>query len=139
MFDRSVRAKSTVPQVARGESGTPMQDVAYMCNALIEGRRPRVLRTVTDRAGNWIRGTVALRRDHVHFSTNRLNALLQEDGSDLVIPYSDITSCKLGRLAVFLKTVDLETTRLGKVRFRCLIAWNETLLAELQKRGPTEG
>ena len=114
-----------------------MQDVAYMCNALIEGRRPRVLRTVTDRVGNWIRGTIALRSDHVHFSTNRLNALLQEDSSALVLPYSDITSCKLGRLAVFLKTVDLETSRFGMVRFRCLIAWNETLLSELQKRVPT--
>jgi hypothetical protein len=109
-------------------------DVAYMCNALIAGRRSRVLRAVTDRFGNWIRGTVALRGDHVHFYTNRLNALMQEDSSDLLIPYGEITSCELGRLAVFLTTVDLETTRCGKVRFRCLLAWNETLLSELQKR-----
>ena len=124
--------------VAQGVAySLPMPDVAYMCNALIEGRRSRVFRTVTDLAGNWIRGTVALRSDHVHFSTNRLNALLQEDSSALVLPYNDITSCKLGRFAVFLKTVDLETSRFGTVRFRCLIAWNETLLRELQKRVPT--
>ncbi|MGE3986724.1 hypothetical protein [Pseudorhodoplanes sp.] len=108
-----------------------------MCNALIEGRGgPRALRPVTNLVGNWIRGTVALRSDHVHFSTNRLNAILQ-DGTPLVLPYSDITSCKLGRLAVFLKTVDIGTSRFGMVRFRCLIAWNETLLRELQKRVPS--
>jgi hypothetical protein len=87
-----------------------------MCNALIEGHNPRVLRPVTDVIGNWIRGTVALRSDHLHFSTNRLNAIMQ-DGSPLVLPYSDIRSCKLGRLAVFLKTVDIETSRFGVVRF----------------------
>lgn len=110
-----------------------------MCNALIEGRRPRVLRSFTDRFGNWCRGTVALRNDDVHFSTNRLNALMWEDSSALVIPYTDIRSCKLGRLAFFLKTVDVETSSFGIVRFRCLIAWNETLLSELQKRLPRAG
>lgn len=108
-----------------------------MCNALIEGRNPRVLRPVTDVIGNWIRGTVTLRNDHVRFSTNRLNALLQ-DGSPLVIPYSEIISCKLGRDLILLKTVDIETSRFGVVRFRCLLAWNETLLRELKKRLPTE-
>jgi hypothetical protein len=111
-----------------------MPDISYMCNALIEGRRPRVLRVVTNRLGNWIRGTVALRDDHVRFSTNRLNALLQEDSSDLVIAYRDITFCRLGRLAYVLKTVDVGTTKYGTVRFRCLIAWNETLLAQLRNR-----
>jgi hypothetical protein len=111
-----------------------MPSVNYMCNALIEGRRPRVLRGFTDRFGNWIRGTVTLNNDHVRFSTNRLNALLQEDASDIVIPYEDIRSCTLGRLAFVLRTVDLDTKRLGTVRFRCLIAWNETLLAQLQSR-----
>lgn len=111
-----------------------MPDVSYMCNALIDGRRPRVLRTFTDQFGNWIRGTVKLRDEDVHFSTNVLNALLQEDSSELVIPYREITACKLGRLAYFLKTVDLETIRFGTVRFRCLIAWNETLLAQLRQR-----
>lgn len=105
-----------------------------MCNALIEGRKPVVLRFFTDRFGNWIRGTVALRGDHVRFSTNRLNALLQEDSSELIIPYREIEFCRLGRLAYFLKTVDVGTTRYGTVRFRCLIAWNETLLAQLQSR-----
>lgn len=107
---------------------------SYMCNALIEGRRSSVLRAFTDRFGNWIRGTVTLGDDHVTFSTNRLNALLQEDGSDLVIPYHEIAACRLGRLAYLLKTVDLETARHGMVRFRCLIAWNEHLLEQLQSR-----
>jgi hypothetical protein len=108
-----------------------------MCNALIEGRNgPRAMRPVTDLVGNWIRGTVALRGDHLHFSTNRLNAIMQ-DGTPLVLPYSDILSCKLDRLAFFLKTVDIETSRFGLVRFRCLLAWNETLLSELKKRLPT--
>lgn len=108
--------------------------ISYMCNALIEGRRPRVLRSFTDRFGNWIRGTVTLSDEHVRFSTNRLNALLQEDGSDLIIPYSEVTACTLGRLAYVLKTVDLQTTQYGLVRFRCLIAWNERLLEQLQNR-----
>lgn len=107
--------------------------VSYMCNALIEGRRPRVLRGFTDRFGNWIRGTVTLTDSDVRFSTNRLNALLQ-DGSDLIIPYDEARSCALGRLAYFLRTVDLETARHGMVRFRCLIAWNEQLLEQLQRR-----
>ena len=105
-----------------------------MCNALIEGRRPRVLRAFTDRFGNWIRGTVQLSDDHLRFSTNRLNGLLQEDSSDLVVPYRDIKSCELGRLAFFLKTVDLKTAGFGTVRFRCLLSWNETLLEQLQSR-----
>ena len=71
--------------------------VSYMCNALIEGRRPRVLGAFTDRFGNWIRGTVTLTDSEVRFSTNRLNALLQ-DGSDLNIPYDDVRSCALGRV-----------------------------------------
>lgn len=110
------------------------EPVSYMCNALIEGRRPRVLRSFTDQFGNWIRGTVTVSDEHVHFSTNRLNALLQEDGSQLTIPYEEVTGCELGRLAYFLKTVDLETTRHGIVRFRCLIAWNERLLEQLRTR-----
>ncbi len=114
-----------------------MRDVTYMCNALIEGRTgPRAFLPVTSLVGNWIRGSVALRSDHLHFSTNRLNAIMQ-DGTPLVLPYSEITGCRLGRLAVFLKTVDIETSRFGRVRFRCLLAWNETLLRELQKRLPT--
>jgi hypothetical protein len=111
-----------------------MPDVTFMCNALIEGRRPLVLRAFTDRVGNWIRGTVALSDDHLRFSTNRLNGLLQEDSSDLVVPYRDIKSCEPGRLAFFLKTVDLNTVGFGMVRFRCLISWNETLLDQLQSR-----
>ncbi len=107
--------------------------VSYMCNAMIEGRRPRVLGAFTDRFGNWIRGTVTLTDSDVRFSTNRLNALLQ-DGSDLIIPYDEIRSCALGRLAYFLRTVDLETANDGIVRFRCLIAWNEHLLEQLQSR-----
>jgi hypothetical protein len=114
-----------------------MRDLSYMCNALIGGRNPRVLRPVTDVIGNWIRGTVTLRSGHVRFSTNRLNALLQADGSPLMIPYSDVISCKLGRYMIVLKTVDIETSRFGLVRFRCLLAWNETLLRQLQKRLPT--
>jgi len=70
----------------------------------------------------------------VRFSTTRLNARLQEDGSDLILPYRDVTACSLGRLAYVLKTVDLETTQSGVVRFRCLFAWNERLLEELQNR-----
>lgn len=110
------------------------ESISYMCNALIEGRRPLVLRSFTDRFGNWIRGTVTLSDEHVRFSTNVLNALLQEDGSDLIISYHDITACRLGRLAYFLKTVDLETTKYGIVRFRCLISCNERLLEQLQTR-----
>lgn len=111
------------------------EPIRYMCNALIEGRKPRILRSFTDRfVGNWIRGTVTLNNMHVRFSTNRLNALMQQDASDLVIPYNEIASCRLGRLAIFLKTVDLETKQHGTVRFRCLIAWNERLLEQLQTR-----
>lgn len=105
-----------------------------MCNALIPGREAiKPLQIFTGPVGNWIRGTVTLRDDHLVFSTNRLNALHQKDASNLVLPFSDIAACSLGRLAVFLKTVDLTTPR-GTVRFRCLWAWNETLLAEIHKR-----
>lgn len=109
------------------------EPISYMCNALISGRRPRVLRWFADNFDNWIRGTVTLTDEHVRFSTNRLNALLQ-DGSELIIPYRDVTACSLGRLAYVLKTVDLETAQSGTVRFRCLIAWNEDLLKQLQNR-----
>lgn len=110
------------------------QPISYMCNALIEGRQPRALLRFTDRYGNWIRGTVTLSDEHVRFSISHSNALLQEDGSDLIIPYHEVTACTLGRLAYVLKTVDLETTQNGIVRFRCLFAWNERLLEELQNR-----
>jgi len=111
-----------------------MRDVSFACNALISGREAIVpLRAFTLPIGNWIRGNVALRDDHLVFSMNRMSALHQSDGSSLAIPYRDIASCQLGRLAVFLKTVDLETPR-GTVRFRTLHRWNETLLGELQKR-----
>ncbi len=110
------------------------QRISYMCRALIEGRRTRALLRFTERFGNWIQGTVTLSDEHVRFSITRSNALLQEDGSDLIIPYHDVTACRLGRLAYVLKTVDLETTRHGVVRFRCLFAWNERLLEDLQKR-----
>ncbi len=111
-----------------------MQDVSFACNALISDREAVApLRHFTLPVGNWIRGTAALRSDHLVFSMNRLSALHQADGSSLSIPYREITDCSLGRLAVFLTTVDLETAR-GAVRFRCLYRWNESLLAELQKR-----
>lgn len=112
------------------------QPISYMCNALIEGRQPRVLLRFTDLfgVGTWIQGTVTLSDKHVRFSMTRSSALLQEDGSDLVIPYHEVTACTLGRLAYVLKTVDLETTRHGVVRFRCLLAWNERLLEALQTR-----
>lgn len=111
-----------------------MQDNSFVCNALILGREAIApLRLFTVPIGNWIRGSVTLRQDDLIFSTNRLNALHQADASNLVVPYEDITSCSLGRLAAFLKTVDLATSR-GTIRIRCLIAWNETLLAEVQKR-----
>jgi hypothetical protein len=117
-----------------GGKQLPTQDVSFMCNALIAGREAmRPLQPFTLPVGNWIRGTVVLRDDALSFSTNKVFAIHQQNASDLVILYGDITSCRLGRLAVFLKTVDLETTR-GPVRFRTLIKWNETLLAELQKR-----
>lgn len=110
------------------------QSSSYMCRALIEGRQARALLRFTEGFGNWIQGTVTLSDEHVRFSITRANALLQQDGSDLIIPYQDVTSCTLGRLAYVLKTVDLETTQYGVVRFRCLFAWNERLLADLQKR-----
>ncbi len=110
------------------------QPISYVCRALIEGRRTRALLRFTEHFGNWIQGTVTLSDEHVRFSIARSNALLQEDGTDLVIPYQEVTACTLGRLAYVLKTVDLETTQYGLVRFRCLFAWNERLLAELQNR-----
>jgi len=112
----------------------PMPDLSYMCNALIPGREAIApLRIFTAAAGNWIRGTVTLKDDRLVFATNKIFAIHQDDSSELAIPYGEITACRLGRLALFLKTVDVETPR-RTVRFRCLIAWNETLLAELQKR-----
>ena len=110
------------------------QPISYLCRALIEDRRPRALLRFTERFGNWIQGTVTLFDEHLRFSITRSNALLQEDGSDLVIPYREVTACRLGRLAYVLKTVDLETTQHGVVRFRCQFAWNERLLEELQNR-----
>lgn len=112
------------------------EPISYICNALIEGRQLRPLLRFTDLfgVGNWVQGTLTLSDEHVHFSTNRATALLQEDGSDLIIPYHEVTACTLGRLAYVLKTVDLETTRYGVVRFRCQFAWNERLLEQLQDR-----
>lgn len=111
-----------------------MQDNSYMCNALIPGRQAIAwLRVFTMFAGNWIRGTVRLEDDQLVFSTNALNALHQENASDFALAFSEISSATLGRLAGFLKTVDLETPR-GTVRLRCLIASNERLLAEVRKR-----
>jgi hypothetical protein len=111
-----------------------MKDVSFACNALISGREAIApLRLFTLPAGNWIRGTVALRSDHLAFSMNSLSALHQADGSSLSIPYREISACSLGRLAVFLTTVDLKTAR-GAVRFRCLYRWNQSLLAEVQNR-----
>ena len=62
-----------------------------------------------------------------------MNALVQEDSSDLVVPYREITSIALGRLMMLFKTVDLDT-RLGKVRFRCMGSLNDKLLAEVGRR-----
>jgi hypothetical protein len=116
-----------------------VQDRSFMCNALIEGRDPRLLRAYTRLIGNWMRGTATLKRDAFVFSTNRLNALLQEDGSPLTVPYDEIADCRLGRYALLLKTVDL-TLRSGEsLRVRCLLAWNETLLADLRNRMAARG
>lgn len=112
----------------------PTQDASFMCNALIPGRDAvRPLQPFTLPVGNWIRGTVTLRDDALTFSTNKVFAIHQQNATDLMIRYGDITACRLGRLAFFLKTVDVDTPR-GPVRFRTLIKWNETLLAELRKR-----
>lgn len=112
------------------------EPVRYACNALIEGREPHAFLKFTDclGIGHWIQGTATLNDAHVRFSMTRSTALLLSNGSDLIIPYDDVTACKLGRLAYVLKTVDLETTRHGLVRFRCLIAWNERLLEDLHAR-----
>lgn len=114
-----------------------MQDVTFKCNALIEGRDAVNVSSVVDknveRFGNWIGGTVLLREDDLIFSTNAINAAFQEDGSDLVVPYTEITSCELGRMMMLFKTVDLETG-FGKLRFRCMGSSNDKLIEELQRR-----
>jgi hypothetical protein len=111
-----------------------MPDRSFRCRALIPGREAIApLRIFTAGVGNWIQGTVVLRDEDLRFSTNALKAMHQQDGAPFVLAYGDIASCDLGRLAIFLKTVDLETSR-GTVRFRCLFAWNETLLAVIRKR-----
>ena len=111
-----------------------MQDVGFKCNALIEGRSATTGGATVDRFGNWIGGAVVLRDDHLIFSTNALNALAQEDSSDLVVPYREITSIALGRMMMLFKTVDLNT-RIGKVRFRCMGSSNDKLLTEVRGRG----
>ena len=111
-----------------------MKDVSFKCNALIEGRRATTGDANVDRFGNWIGGAVVLREDHLIFSTNALNEMVQEDSSDLVVPYREITSIALGRLMMLFKTVDLGT-RLGKVRFRCMGSSNDKLLTEVRGRG----
>lgn len=114
-----------------------MQDVTFKCNALIKGRNAVSVSSVVDknveRFGNWIGGTVLLREDHLVFSTNAINAAFQEDDSDLVVRYSEITSCELGRMMMLFKTVDLETG-FGDLRFRCMGSSNDKLIEELQRR-----
>lgn len=114
-----------------------MPDVTFKCNALIKGRNAVSVGAVVDknveRFGNWIGGSVLLRDDHLVFSTNAINAAFQQDDSDLVVPYAEITSCELGRMMMLFKTVDLETG-FGQLRFRCMGSSNDKLLEELQRR-----
>lgn len=112
------------------------QPTSYLCNALIEDRKPRSFLRFTDLLGigHWIQGTVTLSETHLRFSMTRSTAFLMEDGSDFVLPYEDVAACRLGRLLYVIKTVDLETTRHGLVRFRCQLAWNERLLEDLRMR-----
>lgn len=114
-----------------------MQDATFKCNALVKGRNPISVGSVVDknveRFGNWIGGSVLLRDDHLVFSTNAMNAAFQEDDSDVVVPYAEITSIELGRMMYVFKTVDLETT-FGEIRFRCMGSSNNKLMEELQQR-----
>lgn len=71
---------------------------------------------------------------HLRFSITQSIAFLQEDSSNFVLPYEEVTACRLGRLLYVLKTVNLETTRHGLVRFRCQFARNERLLEDLRMR-----
>ena len=114
-----------------------MQDVTFKCNALIKGRNPISVGSVVDknieRFGNWIGGTVLLRDDHLVFSTNAMNAAFQEDASDVVVPYAEITSIERGRMMIIFKTVDLDTS-FGRLRFRCMGSANDRLSDELRRR-----
>jgi SseB protein N-terminal domain len=122
-----------------------MQEKIFKCNALISGRnsinvkspvnrnmKSLVNRNV-ERFGNWIGGSVILRDDHLIFTTNAINAIYQQDASDLLVPYTAITACQIGRMVRFFKTVDLNTSA-GDIRFRCWGTTNDTLLANLTKR-----
>ena len=63
-----------------------------------------------ERFGNWVGGTVTLRRNNLVFSTNAMNSQLQENADDLVATYSQISSCALGRMMMLFKTADLQTS-----------------------------
>jgi hypothetical protein len=114
-----------------------MGDVTFRCNALIEGRNPVNINSDIDnnveRFGNWTGGAVHLRRNSLIFSTNAINAKFQESLADLVLSYDEINTCRLGRMMIIFKSVDLETDN-GVVRFRCWGASNDKLVDELVYR-----
>lgn len=64
---------------------------------------------------------------------NRLNGLFQENTQDYQLEYADIVSVGFGRMMIFAKTVDLETTS-GLVRLRCNGRKNFHLLNDIQQR-----
>jgi len=114
-----------------------MQATTFKCNALIGERQARQVNRAVDRSvaqfGNWIGGAVHLLPDRLVFSVNALNAGFQQDASDHVIPWSEITSCTIGRMLLVFRTVDLET-RTGPIRLRCWGSANDALHAAINER-----
>lgn len=83
--------------------------------------------------GNWVGGHIHCLDDRLVFMMNALNRKHQHDTADIVIPYIEIRSVRLGRIKGLAKTVEAETEQ-GLLRVRCWSKGNDELAAEIAQR-----
>ena len=95
------------------------------------GLDARMIARTVERIGNWVGGNVHVFDDKIVFSMNKLNAGLQKDSSDLVVPTSMISGVTIGKMMLIAKTVDCQILG-ATVRFRCMGATNDKLLEAIR-------